>query len=234
MVEWGDWRQKMVIRVLVEGGVIGIDPTISAAQNAMIQQNSAALREALNRFFSSALNREDVDIRIEVGGGWEMAAYSFVMQSNNDFLYVDLDRPPELRQDWFNQVLHDGQQFPSSKAEYVFFWIQEMEAWFLKQPECIVKWAQHMRISIKDNAIIQNDNLIKGKDIEHLIQKPSDVMDVIFKKYLISDKIGKNGKPRKMTYGKLRHAPGLIQYLEPQRMLLQDKELAAFVSKVMT
>lgn len=224
----------MVIRVLVEGGVTGINPTVTAAQNAMIQQNSAALREALNRFFSSALNREDVDIKIEVGGGWKMAAYSFATQSNNDFLYVDLDRPPELRQDWFNQVLHEGQPFPSSKTDHVFFWIQEMEAWFLKQPECIVKWAQQEGISIKENSSIQNDNLIKDKDIEHLMQKPSFVIVVIFNRYLLSSKIGKNGKPRKITYGKLRHAPGLLQYLNPQRMLLQDKELAAFVSKVLS
>ena len=222
----------MVIRVLVEGGMTGTDPTISVAQNAMIQQNSAALREALNRFFSSALNREDIDIKIEVGGGWEMAAYSFVTQNNNDYLYVDLDRPPELRQEWFNQVLHSGQQFPASKAEYVFFWIQEMEAWFLKQPECIVKWARQEGISIKMSSSIQEDNLIKDKDIERLKQKPSFVMGVIFNRYLISSKIGKNGRPRKITYGKLRHAPGLIRYLEPQRMLLQDRELASFVSKV--
>ncbi len=222
----------MVIKVLVEGGMTSTDPTVSVAQNAMIQQNSAALREALNRFFSSALNREDVEIKIEVGGGWEMAAYSFTTQNSNDYLYVDLDRPPELRHEWFNQVLRNGQRFPSSKAEFVFFWIQEMEAWFLKQPECIVRWAQQEGISIKKNLSIQEDNLIKDKEIEHLIQKPSFVMGVIFNRYLISNKIGKNGKPRKITYGKLRHAPGLIQYLEPQRMLLQDRELASFVSKV--
>lgn len=222
----------MVIRVLVEGGVTGSDPTLPSSQNAMIQQNSAALREALNKFFSSALNRDDIDIKIEVGGGWEMAAFSFATQGNNDFLYVDLDRPPELRHDWFSQLLRNGLPFPSSKAEYVFFWIQEMEAWFLKQPECIVRWAQHKGISIKENSSIQEDNLIKDKDIEHLIQKPSDVMRFIFNRYLQSDKPGKNGKPRKITYGKLRHAPGLIQYLEPQRMLLQDRELASFVSKV--
>ena len=222
----------MVIRVLVEGGITGTDPTISVAQNAMIQQNSAALREALNRFFTSALGRDDIDIKIEVGGGWEMAALSFITQGGNDFLYVDLDRPPELRQEWFNQILRNGQQFPSSKTEYVFFWIQEMEAWFLKQPECIERWAQQEGVSIKEKKSIHEDNLIKDKDIEHLIQKPSDIMRFIFNRYLQSGKPGKNGKPRKITYGKLRHAPGLIRFLEPQRMLLQDRELASFVSKV--
>lgn len=224
----------MVIRVLVEGGMTSTDPTQSSAHNAMIQQNTAALREALNKFFSYALNREDVNIIISVGGGWEMAAYTFTTQNENDFLYVDLDRPPELRQDWFSQELRNKEHFPSAKAEYVFFWIQEMEAWFLKQPECIVRWAQQERITIKDNSSIKDDNLIKDKDIEHLIQKPSFVIGVIFKRYLVSNKIGKNGKPRKITYGKLRHAPGLISCLNPQLMRLQDNELASFVSKVLS
>lgn len=222
----------MVIRVLVEGGVTSGNPTLPAQQNAMIKQNSAALREALNRFFSSALNRDDIDIKVEVGGGWEMAAFSFATQGNDDFLYVDLDRPPELRQEWFNQKLRDGQTFPSSKSEYVFFWIQEMEAWFLKQPECIVKWAEHEGLSFKGDSALQEDSLIKNKDIEHLIQKPSFIVGTLFNRYLKSSKLDKDGKPRRLKYGKLRHAPGLIRFLDSQRMLLQDKELKAFVSKV--
>ena len=222
----------MVIRVLVEGGVTGLDPTVTAEHNAMIQQNSAALREALNRFFTTALDRDDIDIKIEVGGGWEMASLSFITQGCNDFLYVDLDRPPELRQEWFSQKLFDGKPIPSSKSECVFFWVQEMEAWFLKQPECIVRWAEQERLSIKNDSKLQDDNLIKDKDIEHLKQKPSFVVGVLFGRYLESNKIDKNGKPKKIKYGKLRHAPGIIQALDPVRMIHQDRELSNFVEKV--
>ena len=45
----------MVIRVMVEGGVINADSTQTKQHNAMIQRNSAALRESLNAFFSRAL-----------------------------------------------------------------------------------------------------------------------------------------------------------------------------------
>lgn len=221
----------MVIRVLVEGGVTGLDPTVTAEHNAMIQQNSAALREALNRFFTAALDRDDIDIKIEIGGGWEMASLSFITQGSNDFLYVDLDRPPELRHEWFRQKIYDGKPFPSSKSECVFFWVQEMEAWFLKQPECIVRWAKQERLSLK-SAALQDDKLIKDKDIEHLIQKPSFVVDVLFKRYLESNKIDKKGKPKNVKYGKLRHAPGIIQALDPFKMIHQDRELSNFVEKV--
>ena len=223
----------MVIHVIVEGGVIGVDPTLKASQNFMIQQNSAALRESLNKFFTQALNNDNVDIRISVGAGWKDAAKSFVKNQEHDYLYVDLDRPPEKRNEWFNQDLFsDGSIFPEDKIDSVFFWIQEMEAWFLKQPECIEKWALHERVVIKNNAKISDDRLIKGKDIEHLIQKPSDVMKFIFNRYLLSSKADRNGKPRKVIYGKLRHAPWLIRYLDPQRMVMQDKELCNFINKV--
>ncbi|MBR1851241.1 MAG: hypothetical protein IJ789_07725 [Bacteroidales bacterium] len=197
----------------------------------MIQQNSAALREALNRFFTAALDRDDIDIKIEVGGGWKMASMSFITKGNNDFLYVDLDRPPELRQEWFNQKLFNGKPFPQSKSECVFFWVQEMEAWFLKQPECIVRWAKQERLTIK-SADLEDDQLIKDKDIEHLKQKPSFVMSVLFKRHLESNKTDKNENPKKVAYGKLRHAPGIIQALDPIRMIHQDKELSNFVEKV--
>lgn len=221
----------MVIRVLVEGGVTGYDPTATAVHNAMIQQNSSALRESLNKFFSASLSRDDVDIRIEVGGGWKMAAHKFLTQNDYDYLYVDLDGPPKTRDEWFSQSIYNGEKIPSQKADCVFFWIQEMEAWFLKQPECITKWAQREKITINEDANIADDKLIKEKDIENL-KKPSNIVGAIFKKHLTSNKIGKDGKPKKLEYGKLRHAPGLISFLNPSNMILQDKELSGFVAKV--
>ncbi|MBR5433681.1 MAG: DUF4276 family protein [Bacteroidales bacterium] len=223
----------MVIRVLVEGGVTTIDPTVTIEHNSMIQQNSAALREALNKFFSKSLNREDIDIKIEVGGGWMFATHTFITKNNNDYLYVDLDRPPEKREEWFTQQIYDREKIPLQKADCIFFWIPEMEAWFLKQPECITKWAHTEKITIKETANISEDKLIKGKDIEHLAHKPSSVMKVIFNRYLLSNKMGKNRKPKKIEYGKLRHAPGLINFLDPQRMITQDKELSNFVNRVL-
>ena len=49
MVEWWDWRQKKVVNVYVEGGIINgnVDATTS--------NNSEALREELNRFMQHLL-----------------------------------------------------------------------------------------------------------------------------------------------------------------------------------
>ena len=180
-------------------------------------------------------NEAKENIKVEEEGGWEMAGYSFATQNGNDYLYVDLDRPPELRQDWFSQVLRNGLPFPSSKAEYVFFWIQEMEAWFLKQPQAVNNWICSEPITMSKQIDIGEDKSIKGKtpdEIEHLQRKPSDIMNTLFQRYLLSGNKDKNGKPKKLEYGKLRHAPRIIPFLDAETMLLQDKELAHFVGFV--
>ena len=57
-------------------------------------------------------------------------------------------------------------------------------------------------------------------------------MKIIFKRDLKSTKKGKDGKPLKVEYGKLRVAPRLIPYLNPQELITQDNELKAFVDSV--
>ena len=90
----------MVIYVVVEGGVIGKDPTKTDQENAEIWHKTAALRQALHVFFVQALNNENVDIRIIAGSGWKQAVNTFISQQGNKYLYVDLDAPPEKRNDW--------------------------------------------------------------------------------------------------------------------------------------
>ncbi len=40
------------------------------------------------------------------------------------------------------------------------------------------------------------------------------------------------GKPKKIVYGKLRHAPGIIGCLDAQRLIAQDDGLKRFVEMV--
>lgn len=222
----------MVIRVMVEGGVINADSTQTKQHNAMIQRNSAALRESLNAFFSRALDGEDIDIKVSVASGYKAAAKQFVSKTDEDFLYVDLDDKPENRQKWFEKLADNQVVFPEGREEVVCFWIPEMEAWFLKQPESLELWAMNERIAIKNGTKIAEDNNIKGKDIEHLQHKPSNVLNTLFSRYLISETLDKRGKPKKLVYGKLRHAPGIIACLDAQRMIEQDGELSRFVGMV--
>lgn len=224
----------MVIRVMVEGGVVNVDPTQSKQHNAMIQRNSAALRESLNGFFSRALGLEDIEIKVSVASGFKAAAKLFLSQLEEDFLYIDLDDKPENRQTWFTKLANDDIIFSKDRAEVVCFWIPEMESWFLKQPESLVLWAQKEQIAIKRGAVIAEDKSIKGRDIERLQHKPSNVLNTLFSRYFISSTLDKHGKPKKIVYGKLRHAPGIIGCLDAQRMITQDSELSRFVSMVTT
>lgn len=222
----------MVIRVMVEGGAISSDPTQTRQHNAMIQRNSAALRESLNGFFSRALCHDDIEIKVSVASGYKAAAKLFLSQLDEDFLYADLDDKPDNRQSWFDALAKDEIFFPDGRDEVVCFWIPEMEAWFLKQPECLELWAKSEQIALKSGAVIADDNNIKDKDIERLQHKPSDIVNTIFSRYFISSTLDKRGKPKKLVYGKLRHAPGIIGCLDAQRLIAQDSELSRFVEMV--
>ncbi|MBD5356993.1 MAG: hypothetical protein HDR88_08340 [Bacteroides sp.] len=82
----------MVIIVYAEGG------TLDAKSSAITMNNVASLREELNRFMSEALGRDDIQIIVKLSGGYKNTAKEFV-NSNGEFtyLYVDLDRLPEKR-----------------------------------------------------------------------------------------------------------------------------------------
>ena len=222
----------MVIRVMVEGGVMSSDPTFSPEFNGIIQRNSAALRESLNGFFSRALGQNDIEIKVSVASGFKAAAKMFISQTEDDFLYVDLDDSPDHRQSWFDNLQKDSIIFPKERCDVVCFWIPEMEAWFLKQPACLEKWAASESILLKKGAVIADDNNIKGKDIERLQHKPSSVLNTLFSRYFISSTLDRRGKPKKIVYGKLRHAPSIIGFLDAHKMLQQDNELSRFVSMV--
>ena len=225
----------MVINVYVEGGVINgnVDATTS--------NNSEALREELNRFMQRALKRNDISIVVKKCSGYKEAAKQFVNATGKEenYLYVDLDRKPELKDEWFKSLADDGIEMPGDKAGHVYFWIQEMEAWFLKQPEAIELWAEDENLVRKpgQNIPLTDHPSIKDKDIEHLQQKASYLLRVILRQVFapkVKYKRSATGKVRELKYGKLRHAPGIIAHLDPVKLIPKDKELQSFCEKVQT
>ena len=223
----------MVINVYVEGGVI--NGNVDATTN----NNSEALREELNRFMQRALKRDDISIVVKKCSGYKEAAKQFINATDNEenYLYVDLDRKPELRNEWFKSLLDDGIAMSQNKTEHVSFWIQEMEAWFLKQPEAIELWAEDENLvrKLEQDRPLAEHPFIKDKDIEHLQQKASFLMGVIFRQvFAPQEKVKKSasGKVRNLKYGKLRHAPGIIAYLNPTDLICKDNELRSFCEKV--
>lgn len=223
----------MVVNVYVEGGIINgnVDATTS--------NNSEALREELNRFMQRALHRNDISIVVKKCSGYKEAAKQFINATykENNYLYVDLDRKPELRNEWFKSLSDDGIEMPQDKTNHVSFWIQEMEAWFLKQPEAIERWAEDENFTRKkgqDSPLSEHPS-IKNKDIEHLQQKASYLMGVILRQVFAPQEKGRksaSGKVRDLKYGKLRHAPGIIAHLNPIDLISKDNELKSFCEKV--
>lgn len=223
----------MVINVYVEGGII------SGNVDATTNNNSEAMREELNRFMQRALNRDDISIVVKKCSGYKEAAKQFINATGNDesYLYVDLDRIPELRGEWFDSLVKDGIDMPKEKTDHVSFWIQEMEAWFLKQPEAIELWAKEEGLTRKkgQEASLNNHPSIKDKDIEHLQQKASYLMGVILRQVFSPQEKTKksaSGKVRDLKYGKLRHAPGIIAHLQPSDLINKDRELKSFYEKI--
>jgi len=224
----------MVIIVYVEGG------TIDGNVDANTMQNSEALREELNRFMQRALDRDDISIIVKKCAGFKMAVKEFIRSSETNiesYLYVDLDRNPELKSEWFRVLNEDGIIVSTDKVDHIYFWIQEMESWFLKQPQAIEDWAIDEGIKHRKGKPepISEHQLIKGKDIEHLQQKASDILNVIFRQiFEPTDKtrVSKSGKVRHLKYGKLRHAPGIIAHLDSRKLMLCDNELMTFVNNV--
>lgn len=220
----------MVVNVYIEGGVINDNV------DATTHNNSEALREELNRFMQRALNRNDISIVVKKCSGYKEAAKQFVNATDSEasYLYVDLDRKPELRNEWFESL---KTVMPDDKAGHVSFWIQEMEAWFLKQPEAIESWADeenYMRKAGQDHPLAEHPS-IKGKDIEHLQDKASHVLSVLLRQVFAPQNKAKksaSGKVRELKYGKLRHAPGIIAHLNAADLKGKDNELKLFCEKV--
>lgn len=233
MVERRDRWKAMVVNVYVEGGII------SGNVDATTNNNSEALREELNRFMQRALRRDDISIVVKKCSGYKEAAKQFINATGEEdnYLYVDLDRRPELKDEWFKTLSDDGIVMPQEKIDHVSFWIQEMEAWFLKQPEAIELWAEEEGYVRKKGheAPLSEFPSIKDKDIEHLQQKASFLLGVILRQVFAPQEKSKKsatGKVRDLKYGKLRHAPGIIAHLNPADLINKDNELKSFCEKV--
>jgi len=210
------------LNIIVEGGTL--DPNVSDDTF----NNVEALRESLNKLFSRLLKRDDISVRVDIGAGYRNAARMFVKHAANHYLYVDSDDVDTDR--WFDKLDNPDPTkaivIPADAKDKVFFMIQEMEAWFLKQPECLDRWGKAQGyIRQKRGIEIAADNQIAGKDIEGL-SKPSRIVGVIVQRYF--ERVLPNGKPQKVKYGKLKSAPGIIDQLNEQALVAVDKELLRF------
>lgn len=210
------------LNIIVEGGTF--DP--NAGEETF--NNVEALRESLNKFFSRLLKREDIGVRVDVGAGYRSATKMFVKNFQDHYLYVDSDDSDTSK--WFKKLDNIDPSraiiMPAEAKDKVYFMIQEMEAWFLKQPDCLEKWgvAQGYTRTNKETAIA-SDNQIAGKDIESL-SEPSRIVGVIIQRYF--ERTMPDGKKKKVKYGKLKSAPSILDNLDEQALVAIDNELYRF------
>lgn len=221
-----DRRQEMVVRVIVEGGILPPKTDVYDPSAVLTIDNTEKLREELSRLFTKAIGRDDISVIAVPSAGYKNAAKKFMAETDS-LLYVDLDDVPENKKNWFDKIQNEHIPISANRRTDVFFWIPEMEAWFLKHPDAIERWAENEGYAL--TAHIATDKLIEGKDIEHLRQKPSAEMKVILARCLKSKLTGKEGKPRKIVYGKLRHAPAIIAFLDANELIRNDSEFHRFV-----
>lgn len=209
------------INIIVEGGVPG------SSVGTDVFNNVEALRESLNRFFSRLLNRSDVQIAIHAGYGYRNAARMYIRQSGEKSLFVDSDRPADRMEEWFESLINTENPdksiiIPAEMREKVYFMVQEMEAWFLKQPDSIELWGKDNGYERKrENERIDSHSSIRKRDIETL-NKPSEKLALLIKTFFHNS--GKGVK-----YGKLKSALGLLDHVDVVRLLQCDSELQRFV-----
>ncbi len=210
------------LNLIIEGGVYANNISAETASNV------ESLRQSLHKFFTRIIKRDDIEIIIFMGAGYRNAARQFAESIIPFGLFVDSDLPPKTKHLWFDSLTNQEHPektiiIPEEKKQYVFFMVQEMEAWFLKQPNCLNIWAEyegydrkHIEIDISEHA------LIKGKDIES-INKPSEKLASIMKRFFVKGK-------RSARYNKLKDSPLLLDALDTETLLPLDLELQRFVS----
>ena len=228
MAKWRNWRQTLVtIRIIIEGG------SPSTNNDVLTSNNTESLRQSLNSFFSRLLNIQDISIIIIPGFGYRNAAKLFVKDENCYALFVDSDLPPQNINNWFiklkNENIDNQIIIPEKRQKDVYFMIQEMEAWFLKQTKCIEKWAEIENYTKRDSINISNHKLISNKNIEE-ISKPSSTLSLIIKHFY--EKKLSSGKRKLATYGKLKTAPRLLDCIDTSELLLHDSELQRFKENI--
>lgn len=96
-------------------------------------------------FFSRLLKRSDISIIVQMGWGVRAAIKQYLSGGAFDCMFVDSDCPKGELETWYesfqnNEYPETSIIIPENRRSGIFFMIQEMEAWMLKQPECLDRW----------------------------------------------------------------------------------------------
>lgn len=201
----------VTITVFFEGGAAPSDN-----RNADTVENTARLRESFNTLLNSGVENSNVKVQA-------VPAYSITnvkkIRQPNAFLLMDLDAPSNKKQKRITDNRLDDIQ------EKVFFMVQRMEAWILSQPDVIEKVFANFKT--KDSAVA-DDESIKDKHPETILH-PDFVLNVILQRLFSYQK---GDKIKKLKYGKLKHAPQLIENLDLNRLRETFEDVQNLMQKI--
>lgn len=212
------------MNIIVEGGVPLNNIQADTASNV------ESLRQSLYLFFSRLLKRSDIDIVVQMGWGVRAAIKQYLSDTASDCMFVDSDCAKEKLDQWYdsfqsNEYPEKSIIIPADRRSGIFFMIQEMETWILKQPECLDRWGKAQGYTRKRTSEkIENHSLIRGKDIEE-ISKPSEKLGILIRAFFEKNA---GGKKKSVSYGKLKSAPDILDEIEVKKLLPLDSELQRF------
>lgn len=212
------------LNIIVEGGVPLGNIQADTASNV------ESLRQSFYMFFSRLLKRSDINIVVQMGWGVRAAIKQYLSDAAYDCMFVDSDCAKGKLERWFESFQSDeypGKSIiiPADRQSGIFFMIQEMEAWILKQPECLDRWGKAQGYTRKrTDEKIENHSLIRGKDIEK-ITKPSEKLGVLIRAFFEKNA---EGKKKSVSYGKLKSAPEILDEIKVEELLPLDSELQRF------
>ena len=215
-----NWGKTLVkVSVYIEGGAPNCEKVDVATMT-----NSAVLRESIFKILKGVSGQE-IDISLDLKGSRDSACKAFASVDDKSLsLFVDSDCPNSTLFSWFDQLKDNlGQPIiiPEEKKEKVFFMIQEMESWILKDVESLERCAEKEGWIRNDDSSIPSHSLIRNKDIEE-IEKPSDKLALLLKHFF------KDSKGKKIKYQKLKTAPSLLDCINPSLLKSRDSELQRF------
>ncbi len=178
-----------------------------ANQQAMTFNNTARLRQSMYQLLAQEFEPTEFDLQIRIGGGEKNAKELFLKALTKDeesILLIDV-YADKTKADKLERLAIEEHQ------AQVFFMEREMEAWILSQCSCIEAcaniegWTRE-----KPEQAIQQDSGLAGKSIP-AIPQPTRVLRTILGRYYST--INKKKKKGKQKYGKLKHAPTMLEYL---------------------
>lgn len=151
-------------------------------------RSNGNLRQGFNKLLQKVLNKRMP--RIIMGNSKEQTINKFQKNKldGDEYLLIDLDEEASKKEDQLEKLSL------KTRENDIFFMIQEMEAWFLSQPQILDDY-YGTNISSK----IANINPKKIKDPVKLLEQHTH-------------------KTKKGKYHKVKHGTGLLELLNPNQL----------------